>query len=118
MLFAGAEFIVKKQNASAWDFEKPIEQLLKSFEQQGARNIITKQEEFVTQAGIQGLKTFGSGKFKVPESSDLIKGKYAILSFGGKGFMQQIVVTWLDGDNYAEQIVERILASVDVKTQA
>ena len=100
------------------DFEKPIEQLLQSFEQQGARNIITKQEEFVTQAGVQGLKTFGSGKFNVPESSDLIKGKYAILSFGGKGFMQQIVITWLDDDKYAEQIVERVLASVDVKTQA
>ncbi len=100
------------------DFEKPIEQLLKSFEQQGARNIITKQEEFFTKAGVQGLKTFGSGKFKIPESSELIRGKYAVLSFGGKGFMQQIVITWLDGDDYAENIVERILASVNVKTQA
>ncbi|MDT0606470.1 BatD family protein [Croceitalea rosinachiae] len=100
------------------DFEKPIEQLLQGFEQQGAKNIITKQEEYVTLAGVKGLKTFGSGKFKVPESSELIRGKYAILSFGGKGFMQQIVVTWLDGDDYAEQIVERVLASVDVKTQA
>lgn len=100
------------------DFEKPIEQLLQSFERQGAKNIITKQEEFITQAGVTGLKTFGSGKFKVPEASELIKGKYAILSFGGKGFMQQIVITWLDDDDYAEQIVERILASVDVKTQA
>ncbi|WP_350286578.1 BatD family protein [uncultured Croceitalea sp.] len=99
------------------DFEKPVEQLLQSFEQQGARNIITKQEEFVTQAGVKGLKTFGNGKFKVPESAELIRGKYAILSFGGKGFMQQIVITWLDGDTYAEQIVERILTSVNVKTQ-
>ncbi len=99
------------------NFAKPIEQLLLSFEQQGAKNIITKQEEFITQAGVQGLKTYGSGKFKVPEKSDLIKGKYAILSFGGKGFMQQIVITWLDDDTYAEQIVERILASVSVKTQ-
>ncbi|MDT0538532.1 BatD family protein [Croceitalea sp. P059] len=100
------------------DFEKPIEQLLQSFEKQGAKNIITKQEEFFTNAGVKGLKTFGSGKFKVPESSDLIKGKYAILSFGGKGFMQQIVITWLDDDKYAEKIVERVLTSVDVKTQS
>ena len=105
--------------ASANDpnFNKPIEQLLLSFEQQGARNIITKQEEFITQAGVQGLKTYGSGKFKVPEASELIKGNYAILSFGGKGFMQQIVITWLDDDAYAARIVERILASVNVKTQ-
>ncbi len=105
--------------ASANDpnFEKPIEQLLLSFEQQGAKNIITKQEEFITQAGVQGMKTYGSGKFKVPKESELIKGNYAILSFGGKGFMQQIVITWLEDDSYAEQIVERILASVNVKTQ-
>jgi len=100
------------------NFDRPIEQLLLSFEQQGAKNIITKQEEFITQAGVQGLKTYGSGKFKVPEESDLINGKYTILSFGGKGFMQQIIITWLDDDSYAEQIVERILASVNVKTQA
>ncbi|WP_245628239.1 BatD family protein [Croceitalea dokdonensis] len=100
------------------DFDKPIEELLRSFEQQGAKNIITKQEEFNTQAGVKGIKTFGSGKFKIPSSDELVKGKYAILSFGGKGFMQQIVIIWLDDDTYAEQIVERVLASVDVKTQA
>src|SRR5690606_37145144 len=40
------------------------------------------------------------------------------LSFGGKGFIQQVVITWEGGDNYAEQIVDRILNSLDVKTQA
>ncbi|MEM8998739.1 MAG: hypothetical protein AAGB24_00625 [Bacteroidota bacterium] len=99
------------------DFQKTIEQLLSNLEGKGAKNITTKQEEFVTTAGIQGLKTYGSGKFKVPESSNLIKGKYLILSFGGKGFQQQVMVTWLDGDTYAEKIVDRILTTVDVKTQ-
>ena len=32
--------------------------------------------------------------------------------------MQQVYMTWEEGDEYAEKIVERILASVDVKTQA
>ncbi len=100
------------------DFEKSIEQLLKNFEDQGAKNIITKQEEFTTTTGVTGIKTYGSGKFAVPDSKELVRGKYIILSFGGKGFQQQILLSWLDNDSYAEQIVARILRSVEVKTEA
>jgi hypothetical protein len=100
------------------EFEKTIDQLLKNFEAKGAKNIITKQEEFTTITGTKGLKTYGSGKFKVPESEELIKGQYIILSFGGKGFQQQVLLTWQDGDTYAQEIIDRILATVEVKTEA
>ena len=43
---------------------------------------------------------------------------FAVFLFGGTGFEQQIILTWMDGDSYAEQIVQRITASIDVKTQA
>ena len=79
------------------EFEKTIDQLLKGFEAKGAKNIVTKQEEFVTVTGVKGIKTYGNGKFKVPESEELVKGKYVILSFGGKGFQQQVLLTWQDG---------------------
>ncbi|MCP4976452.1 MAG: hypothetical protein GY931_09850 [Maribacter sp.] len=99
------------------EFEKTIEQLLQNFEDKGAKNIITKQDEFVTVTGVKGIKTFGSGKFKIPDSQELIKGKYMILSFGGKGFQQQILLTWQDGDDYAQEIIDRILTTVEVKTE-
>jgi len=99
------------------EFEETIEQLLKKFEEKGAKNIITKQEEFVTVTGVKGLKTYGSGKFKVPETKELVKGKYVILSFGGKGFQQQVLLTWQDGDEYAQQIVDRVLTTIEVKTE-
>ncbi len=99
------------------EFEKTIEQLIKNFERNGAKNIITKQEEFTTISGIKGIKTYGSGKFKVPESEDLVKGEYVILSFGGKGFQQQILLTWLDDDTYAQEIVDRVLKTLEVKTE-
>lgn len=98
------------------DVEKAVEQVLKGFEAQGAKNIITKQEEFTTITGIKGIKIYGRGQFAVPESKELVKGQYAILFFGGKGFQQQVILSWLDGDTYAQEIVERILRSVDVKT--
>ena len=99
------------------EFEKTIEQLLKNFEDKGAKNIITKQEEFVTVTGVKGLKTYGSGKFKVPETEELVKAKYVILSFGGKGFQQQVLLTWQDGDEYAQEIIDRVLTTIEVKTE-
>ena len=48
---------------------------------------------------------------------DSKRAKYNILTFGGKGFIQQVVITWEEEDEYAEQIVDRILGSLDVKTQ-
>nr|WP_299386600.1 BatD family protein [Allomuricauda sp.] len=99
------------------NFEAAIGATLASFEQYGLRNIITKQEEFETKSGIAGLKTYGTGNIKNPVNNQSRRAKYNILSFGGKGFMQQIIITWEDGDDYAEQIVARILTSLDVKTQ-
>lgn len=100
------------------DHEKTIQQLLKNFEKKGAKNIITKQEEFSTITGVKGIKTYGSGKFKIPDSSQLVTGKYVILSFGGKGFQQQVLLTWQEDDTYAQEIVDRILKTVEVKTEA
>ncbi|MEH6682280.1 MAG: hypothetical protein V7724_17180 [Sediminicola sp.] len=98
------------------DIEASLEQIFKSFEAQGAKNITTKQEEFTTVSGTVGLKIYGSGKFQVPESAEAVNGKYLILNFGGKGFQQQLIMTWLEGDEYAERIVDRIVHSVEVKT--
>tara|TARA_R110000796_G_scaffold10530_3_gene34919 strand:- start:66217 stop:67758 length:1542 start_codon:yes stop_codon:yes gene_type:complete len=98
------------------DFEKASEQILKNFENQGARNITTKQEAFSTLTGVKGVKLYGSGKFAVPESKELISGNYVVLFFGGKGFQQNVILTWLEDDHYADQIVDRILNSVEVKT--
>ncbi len=98
------------------DFDQAVEQVLAGFEQNGARNIITKQEEFTTVSGVQGLRVFGRGEFRMPDSDAFVKGRYTILLFGGNGFLQQVVISWEDGDSYAEQIVERILKTIEVKT--
>lgn len=100
------------------EHEKTIENLIKGFEKKGAKNIITKNEEFTTVSGVKGLKTYGSGKFKVPDSEELVRGQYIIFSFGGPGFQQQILITWLDGDVYADEIVDRIVSTLEVKIEA
>lgn len=99
------------------DLEQSVSFFIKNLEAQGAKNIVTKTDEFATASGIKGVKIYGSGKFAVPESKELVNGKYSILSFGGKGFQQQIILTWLDDDPYAEEMVDRILSSVEVKIE-
>ncbi len=99
------------------DFEGAIGGLIASFEANGLKNIIPKQDEFFTKSAVQGLKTYGSAQFSNPDNSLSKKVKYTILSFGGKGFLQQVIMTWEDGDEYAEQIVQRVLTTIDVKTQ-
>jgi len=99
------------------EFNKSIEAFIKNLEKQGAKNIITKQEEFTTVTGVKGIKVFGSGDFPVPGSEELVDGKYSILLFGAKGLQQQIIINWLEDDTYAQEIADRILGSVEVKTE-
>jgi hypothetical protein len=98
------------------DYEAAVDQVLAGFDKNGARNIITKQEEFTTVSGVKGVRVFGRGEFRLPDSDEYLKGKYTILLFGGNGFMQQVIISWEDGDAYAEEIVERILKTIEVKT--
>lgn len=112
-----ASSITFKNQEEDPNFEAVIGATLTNFEQLGLKNIITKQEEFVTQSGVKGVKTFGTGTLETPDG-DSKRAKYNILSFGGKGFIQQVVITWEEDDAYAEQIVDRILTSLDVKLQA
>ena len=99
------------------DFAQTLEEILLEFEKQGARNIITKEEEFTTVGGIKGVKIYGSGNFTEPGSGDKIRGRYTVLMFGGNGFQQQLMLSWEEGDTYAEEIVDRILITFDVKPQ-
>ena len=98
------------------DFEQSIERVLEQFEASGARNIIMKQEGFTTVSGVEGIRVYGKGTFDLPDSSGSMEGAYSILVFGGKGFLQQVVMTWEDGDAYSEAIVERIVKTLEVKT--
>lgn len=97
------------------DLEKSIDGNLKTLEAAGAQNIITKKEEFVTPNGAEGLKVYGPLEMPVPNSDKVEKGKYVILAFTSENVVQQILLFWKENDVYADQIVERILNSVELK---
>lgn len=112
----GLGIMVFKNNQAEPDFAGSVENVLAQMEASGARNIITKQEEFTTASGVKGVKVFGTARLPVTGSSAIIDGEYNILLFGGKGFIQQAVLSWERGDIPSEAIIARILQSIDVKT--
>ena len=94
------------------DVLKVAEGVLDRFEKSGAKNIITRNEQFITPNGQEGVKTFGTGEFLVGES--LVKSEYIILGFSTPNILQQVILTWTANDIYADQIVERVLNSIEL----
>ncbi|WP_298531798.1 hypothetical protein [uncultured Algibacter sp.] len=97
------------------DIEKAIDGSLKMFENVGAQNILTKRDKFITPNGAEGLKVYGTMDVPVLKTDQVEKGKYVILGFAAEGIMQQIMIFHKQTDVYAEQMVERILNSVELK---
>ncbi|WP_052143837.1 hypothetical protein [Wocania ichthyoenteri] len=97
------------------DLEKSSERSIKSMEAMGAKDIVVLRDKFVTPNGAEGLKT--SGTLKVPSltSKEFKEANYVLLQFTSDNVLQQIIVTSPKDDTYADQMVERILNSVELK---
>ncbi len=116
-LFYVAAHSINLINQAEPMFKESVDQALKMFEEEGARNIITKQEEFTSANGIRGARMYGSGMFQIPDSNKTVKGKYSIMLFGGPGFQQIIVLSWLDNDTYTSEIADKIMRAIVINTQ-
>lgn len=97
------------------DLNVAVEGNLKMFEKVGAKNLITKREQFITPNAAEGLKVYGTVDLPRPLSEEWDKSKYVILAFTSENVLQQVVLSWKNDDIYAEQIMERILNSVELK---
>ena len=98
------------------DLDKSIEGSLKAMEGKGAQNIIVKTEDFGTQKGISGRKAYGTMTTLDPVQKKSEKMYYELLVFSQDGGLQQILVMHREGDKYGNQIVERVLNSVELQT--
>ena len=97
------------------DVQSAIDGTISSFEAQGAKNIITKQEDLETPSGGKGIKTFGTMTITDPKSKKEIKSEYVLLSFVERNAFEQIIIAFEEGDDYADAIVQRITNSIDFK---
>jgi hypothetical protein len=94
---------------------KVSEESLKGFETQGATDITVKREKFVTPNAAEGLKTFGTLNIKFPNTNSVVNAEYILLCFSNqKNVLQQVIITWPDNDDYADDMVERIVNSIEL----
>ena len=96
------------------DVLESTEAVLDRFEKEGAKNIISRNEQFITPNGQEGVKTFGTAEFIINDT--LTKGAYVVLGFSTPNLLQQVILIWKEDDVYADQIIERILNSIELIT--
>lgn len=106
---------IKNLGENKIELKQIAEQSIKMMETQGVENMLVKSDKFTTPNGAEGLKTYGTGDFPSPTKGKKETGNYVILVFNAENVVQQIVLTWKEHDVYADQIVERILNSVELK---
>lgn len=100
------------------DLEAVSESSIKSMEGVGAKDIVVLRDKFVTPNGAEGLKTSGNMKIPGIASKELRDANYVLLQFASENVLQQIILTYPVDDEYADQIIERILNSVELKPDA
>ncbi|WP_411039845.1 hypothetical protein [Subsaxibacter sp. CAU 1640] len=97
------------------DLNISIEGSLRMLEQNGVKNLITKRDQFITPNAAEGLKVHGTADFPRPLSEEYVKGNYVMLAFTTQNILQQVMLVWKADDEYADQIMERVLNSVELK---
>jgi hypothetical protein len=101
-------------NTNNIDLLATAEEQLKQFDGSGVQNIITKNEQFITPNGQEGLKTFGTADFKIENTDQRVKANYIILGFTTDYLLQQVILKWKKEDSYSDDIVERIMGSIEL----
>jgi len=99
------------------DLNQVVEKSLATWGAQGVQNMFTKKEKFVTPNNAEGLKVFGTADFPSLVEGKTERGQYIVLVFNAENVVQQIVITWREGDDYASDIVDRIINSVELKKE-
>ena len=96
------------------DLKQSIETTLKTLDNNGVKNVISKQEQFITPNAAEGLKVHGTGDFPIPLTDKYEKGNYVILAFASENVLQQILLVWRADDVYADQMMNRVINSVEL----
>ena len=72
-----------------------------------------KDEKFTTATGQEGIKVFGSAVYKNPLLDRDQTKEYLILNLFENGGFEQVTVIYNKGDEYAEEIANRIINSIE-----
>jgi hypothetical protein len=91
-----------------------VEDNLSKWEALGVKNILTKEDQIETPNGAQGLRIHGTAQFPGKRPDSYEEAAYEILSFTTENVIQQVVLVWRTDNNYADALIERIKASIEL----
>lgn len=98
------------------DYDKVLEGITKSWETEGARNILYKSDgEFEIADGIKGTRVHGTMTVENKENGATHRRYYEIILFNQNGGLQQVAVSFEEGDPYGKKILRRILSSIKLQ---
>ena len=103
------------KDANRIDLIKYSESSIGLLEQAGFSDILVNREQFITPNAAEGLKTSGSFNVNIPESDKKITAEYAMFQFTVGSIVQEIIITWGRDDKYADEMVQRIIDSIELK---
>ena len=83
--------------------------MLENFKDKGYINVLTKEEEFITQSDKKGVKIFGS----FDDSKKDMKFNYSTIIFISDQNLIEIITVYEQKNDIVEQIVKRIENSID-----
>ena len=97
------------------DLNLVTESAIKTLENNGAKNVIVKREQFITPNAAEGLKVYGTADFSGATPDEIRSGEYVILAFTSENILQQIILVWDNQDEYINDTIDRIINSVELK---
>jgi hypothetical protein len=97
------------------DLNLAVDGVTKTWETQGAQNILLKTEEFSTEGGITGIRSYGTMKFPHAVTKKPVDAYYELFFFKQQQGLQQVMVLYKQGDDYAPQMLERIKKSIELR---
>jgi len=102
----------KPKQESEYDLKKGLQGSVSGF---GGQQVAMSEADFETKGGIKGIKGYGTFVKIDPVLKQSIKIYFDIVIFKQDGGFQQIAILHQEGDEYANQVAERILNSIELQ---
>jgi len=97
------------------DLGTAIDGIIKNWEASGAKDILVKDEEYRTPDGVNGKRAYGTMGYPDPITKQSTPVHYDVYVFGQQQGLQQVILLYKEGDEYAPKIIERVKNSIEMK---
>ena len=81
----------------------------------GAKNITVQVDDYEDPKGLTGKKAYGSFSVENPLEKENQLMNYELYVFSQPGGAQELFLIYKNDDEYAKQIMDRVLASIELR---